>query len=529
MPVGNFSGLTLYVLPPILHQGQRDRLMTKICINQRDTIEKNEQVQLMGAIYRQAEQVIAWLGKEDYECTFALESIQGMYDAQVFDHKGIRSAIAAVESSKREDDEQQKSFVRINSALDVLLDRFDFDAVVKAVSALISRSWWRRLWVIQELVLSRQAYLRCGPLAITWDSFEYFLDVCELFMLCNPTHPTFYPAYIIGYKSFILSKCWRQVQNGEQSTMFQLFEMMITIAIRETSDPRDRVYALLGLAKDSEQLRIRPDYSLSCAQVYMRTAEALIRKHGLIILSYCSFKRSRKLRSEGLPSWAPDLSGSVSDPLRGNATTSIYRASGSSEATLSFQSHGSLRLLKVHSIVVGKVAKKSHERPSPEASFDFSKAKILRKWLQKLPWYSPGEEVDDAIWRAPIANRINKRGQETSREAQSQDKAGFEALMARDTSLLTSTNDVVNDYVYSAWVRTVGRCLFTSSSGHIGLGSSEILPDDYIVILLGADIPFVVRNAGNDRCKIIGEVYLHAKMQGEATQRLRHAGPLYIE
>lgn len=492
----------------------------------------------MGDIYRRADQVIAWLGKEDHECAFALESIQGMYDAQVFHHRGIRAAIAAAESSKEKGNEQDKSFVRVHSALDDLLDRFDFDAVIKAVGVLISRSWWRRLWVIQELVLSRQAYLRCGPLAITWESFEFFLDVCELFMLCHSTHPAFYPAYIIGYKAFILSKCWRQHKSGQDSTMFQLFEMMITTAIRETTDPRDRVFALLGLAKDREQLRIRPNYSLSCAQVYMKTAEALIEQHGLVILSYCSFKRSNKLRMEGLPSWSPDLSGSVSNPLRGNATTSIYRASGSSKPTLSFQWHASARLLKVQGIAVDKVLVKSHERPSPNASFEFTKAKILRKWLRKLPWYSPDKHVDDAMWRAPIANRISKRGQETSREAQSQDKAGFEALLSGDKSLLTCANDTVNDYVYSAWVRTVGRCLFTTSSGHVGLGSSEILPGDYIVILFGADIPFVVRDidggsgkwreGANDHCQVIGEVYMHGIMQGEAMQRLSRAGPLYI-
>ncbi|KAF2820972.1 heterokaryon incompatibility, partial [Ophiobolus disseminans] len=93
-----------------------------ICINQRDIAEKSTQVQMMGDIYRRASEVIAWLGKEDSGAVLALESIASIHECQ--------------------------------SSLDNLLHRFDFDAVVKAVGKLIEREWWRRLWVIQELVLS---------------------------------------------------------------------------------------------------------------------------------------------------------------------------------------------------------------------------------------------------------------------------------------------------------------------------------------------------------------------------------------
>lgn len=203
-------------------------------------MEKNHQVQLMGEIYRHATKVIAWLGHVDASCAFAMESIQEVYAAGVFSQDGIREAIATAENSKTQSN--QALFGRVRSHLDTLLDRFEFDAVVKAVEVLLSRAWWRRLWVLQELVLSKTAFIRCGPLAVTWTVFEYFLDVCELFMLCYPTDPLYYSAYVIGYKAFILSKSWRQHQRGESSTMFQLFEMMITMAIRETSDPRDRVY-----------------------------------------------------------------------------------------------------------------------------------------------------------------------------------------------------------------------------------------------------------------------------------------------
>jgi len=496
-------------------------------------MEKNTQVQLMGDIYRRASDVIAWLGKEDAGAVLALECIAQVYEAQVFSQSGLRVAIATAEIRQGRNNEQEASFVQVQATLENVLHRFDFDSVVKAVGRLTERSWWRRLWVVQELVLSQQAYIRCGPIAIPWTSFEYFLDLCELFMLCFPADSTFYAAYIVNYKTFILSKCWRQVQSGRPPTMFQLLEMMITMAIRETSDPRDRVYALLGLAEDRKQLGIKPNYSLGCVEVYLNIAEALLLRHGLVVLSYCSARRASKLRLDGLPSWAPDLSGTVPDPLRGSMASSLYRASGTSRAVVNhrcFRYHGSLRsILEVQSIAVDTVATASVERPSPRASFDVSKAKILRKWLRKIPRLLYTEEaMYDAIWRVLVANRISRRGQEASREAEPQDEDGFKALISHDGTSLTSSDGIINDYLYSAWVRTVERCIFTSSSGRVGLSSSAIRPHDYIVILLGADMPFIVRPIQNDQCQIIGEAYVHGLMEGEAMRGSPRIGPLYI-
>lgn len=468
----------------------------------------------MGDIYRRANDVVAWLGKEDPGSTFALESIQDMYNAQVFTQQGLRASIATAEVAQQ-NDSNQESLLSVKSTLDDFLFRFDFDAVIKSVGTLLERSWWRRLWVVQELVLSRQAFLRCGPLAVSWNTFEYFLDLCELFMLCYPADPAFYAAYVIGYKTFILSKCCRQVESGRGLTMFQLFEMMMTMTIRETSDPRDRVYALLGLADDAKQLGIRPNYSLSCAEVYVNTAMALIQDHGLIVLSYCSFGRREKVLRQEVPSWSPDLSKTVTDPLRGNANTSIYRASGSSYGGLRFWWRYHTCLLEVQSIVVGHVITKSNERPSPDASFDINKAKSIRKWLRKTPSCSPDGTWDEDMWRVPIANRISKRGQEASREANLQDKAAWEALISGDETVLTSGDEIIEDYIYSVWVRTVGRCTFTCSNGYVGLGSSKMKRHDLVVILLGSDVPFILRYVDNDQYRLVGEAYVHRVMQGE--------------
>lgn len=261
--------------------------------------------------------------------------------------------------------------------------------------------------------------------------------------------------------------------------------------------------------------------------------EALIQKHGLILLSYCSYTSKSKTRTPNLPSWAPDLAETVIDPLRGDANTAFYQASGTSDSSFYFEDCEGVRVLKVRATVVGIITTKTRERPSPEASFNSGKAKILRKWLQAYESYVQhayhvatagyGKQASvswdmyvEAMWRTPIANRISKRGQEGSREAQFKDKAGYKLLLSQDEEQLSSADDVVNDYYYSAWLRTTKRCLFTTSEGHVGLGSSELWLGDYICVFQGADIPFIVRgNERDDYCHLIGEAYVHGIMNGE--------------
>ena len=57
----------------------------------------------------------------------------------------------------------------------------------------------------------------------------------------------------------------------------------------EATDPRDRVFALLNIAQDTDRLGIRPDYTKSCKQIYTSVAETIVRKNlSLDLLSYSS-------------------------------------------------------------------------------------------------------------------------------------------------------------------------------------------------------------------------------------------------
>jgi hypothetical protein len=64
------------------------------------------------------------------------------------------------------------------------------------------------------------------------------------------------------------------------------------------SDPRDLVFALLGLAHDAADLNIQPDYSKPYQAVFTNVARAFLIQARPEILSLCQFS---KLQTE-LPS-----------------------------------------------------------------------------------------------------------------------------------------------------------------------------------------------------------------------------------
>jgi hypothetical protein len=72
----------------------------------------------------------------------------------------------------------------------------------------------------------------------------------------------------------------------------------------DATDPRDKVFALLGIATDTEDVILNPDYEVSVEEVYTRTAQYLLqRDESIIILHKAGVGNPRKYKD--LPSWVP--------------------------------------------------------------------------------------------------------------------------------------------------------------------------------------------------------------------------------
>jgi hypothetical protein len=82
-------------------------------------------------------------------------------------------------------------------------------------------------------------------------------------------------------------------------------------------------------------------------------------------------------------------------------------------------------------------------------------------------------------------------------------------------------------YTRPFWTRCskalANRTLFTTRNGFLGVGPLGAKTGDVVVVLFGADVPFVLRpvSAGY---KLLGECYVHSIMHGEVLSVLREFG-----
>jgi hypothetical protein len=74
---------------------------------------------------------------------------------------------------------------------------------------------------------------------------------------------------------------------------------------RSATDPRDKVYGLLGLVNPDEADRIQPDYTIDCSQVFAKATFESMRSQGNWNPLGCVL--FTEARIEDLPSWAVDF------------------------------------------------------------------------------------------------------------------------------------------------------------------------------------------------------------------------------
>jgi hypothetical protein len=129
--------------------------------------------------------------------------------------------------------------------------------------------------------------------------------------------------------------CIRDRFNSSKFTFLSLLRLACVMGCESTqgdlcfmnaSDPKDRIYGLVGLASDRLELGIAPDYGSSCVKMYTKFALQVLKRGNLTILSLCQF--SKTIRN--LPDWSTpiDMQHQHAQYPRYSLLTPRYCASG---------------------------------------------------------------------------------------------------------------------------------------------------------------------------------------------------------
>ncbi|KAH7138748.1 heterokaryon incompatibility protein-domain-containing protein, partial [Dendryphion nanum] len=131
----------LYLSLQNLRSTEKDRILwiDALCINQSNQRERENQLPLMGSIYKEAGNVVVWLGESWENCDLAIEYVTQLGENENLHINPATSPSAEVRGYSMES-------VEIQGALK------DF----------INRPWWSRVWTVQEFVLANKSVFQCG-------------------------------------------------------------------------------------------------------------------------------------------------------------------------------------------------------------------------------------------------------------------------------------------------------------------------------------------------------------------------------
>ncbi|KAF2464828.1 uncharacterized protein BDR25DRAFT_346406 [Lindgomyces ingoldianus] len=254
-----------------------------ICMNLDNVEERATQVKIMGDIYRRASRAIIWLGKEREEESDCLGAVEFL--------KQIADLKSALETSEvlREQIRDKKFAVQ-------------WDAVGK----LLSRSWWTRVWTLQEFILPREAKFYCGSSSISRCNFKlamYSIHLCKSHdHKLVPRH-----AFDAAWNRRRIHQ-WFTKSNG-----INLVATMAYLGNHGATDSRDRIYSVLGIITDHDRRLVGdPEYKSGVEQVFANLVRSFWNEyHSLDIVCFTHiFNRyAGSLDTDAVevvPSWAPD-------------------------------------------------------------------------------------------------------------------------------------------------------------------------------------------------------------------------------
>ena len=261
-----------------------------ICINQKDEEEKSQQVSMMGSIYSNASQVHMCLGPhQDYSSTVfhVAHRHAHRFDAllqQAKDSGRLNEILKPIEANGQVELGVAESCKvisremfsrRVRAQLSWKLEatnffksvsREDLVTLVEALYVLSERSYFKRLWIIQEILLGQSVVVFCGESSIL---FQDLLDFeSDLSSYCSSQRTNDFHDV-----DFATSECFSGIQSvwhswtGEGMGLLSLIDYFAEF---KCSEARDRIYGVLAMVDWQGYAPLVPDYGKSMIEIALQ-------------------------------------------------------------------------------------------------------------------------------------------------------------------------------------------------------------------------------------------------------------------
>ena len=327
-----------------------------LCVDQTNIPERNYQVSIMKHIYSQALRTFVYLGEPclfDKEALtlmislthtmqllekFSLTELQNM---KFLDIAASRARDAAIGFKQF----QHASFPAARTGTIDLLPHGLPDPqhpAWEAMQSLFSSPWFRRMWIIQEVVLSSDVAVMVGEYKFDWELVTKSMRAYTALALGMLPFPKPHDAIVMpNFIPSVMSLSGLAIASRNSQDR-RLIKLLRPFRYCHSSDPRDKVYALLGLANDQGVHQMVPiDYAKSVEVVYLDCAKFLIQNgDGMEMLLEAG--GSQKGDGNGVelsvPSWVPNWTQETFPSMYLPADT--FQAAGETKPDMQIQDNG---------------------------------------------------------------------------------------------------------------------------------------------------------------------------------------------
>jgi hypothetical protein len=557
----------------------------QICINQEGD-EKSHQVTMMGHIYKKALRVIIYIGPAS---TSEAEEIRGIeLLMRLYEHYSDVYEIVAQANSLYDTILRKKEFPVIELPKDLEganeeteRQRSYEDQGWRWLLQVAYGEWTRRLWIVQEQMLCRDIAMLRGPQLISWDAVMAMPILFHLELLPGSHLIRFWKE---TYSSSLMPRKvprsmfyrWRQKRKCGAPQISNLVENMAWHEDLECQDPRDRIFALLGISADPARLNITPDYSKgsSTSSTFLDASIRILHASsnlGMLIHACRWAKPEPSLEDTPqypnsktilmLPSWAlypphhPTPAYFVSDAYTPHPTRS-YKIPYINPRS---------PILALKGCFIDRISMATtttfFSQPSSPSVFDGPwiriELEILSNWLEVLyhlgislesgahlcrviivsPSWNPTDYTEDSIMSTAFhlwsyyrytVNEIRKHAHLLAAnmtaiiERCNHFLLDFAPLLSRIVNLSSFRPDALCSLEeYTAYkhlrrhILTNGRSYCATDNGHACNAINQAREGDVVAALQGSDRLWILRLV-NYRYRLIGETYVDGLMSGEA-------------
>jgi hypothetical protein len=554
-----------------------------VCINQSDLVERGHQVSIMQNIYSKSMQTLIWLGDADHHSNLAMEFA-------LF----IRKLLAGLVDLNSDTFTAGIHCSRLRGLLrgDVDFSRdevshYDFKAMREATQSLLSRPWFRRAWVLQEVSRSSAVVAIAGSIACQWEDIRNLGTWENRATLSAGDVPwADYQLPAVGFSVLSdvtrdndLPEIWwflaRECKDGAFPSILELIFRRIQI---QATDPRDQVFALFGIARECQSQAdeldgFRPNYLKMTAEVYADFTRAVILStRSLVVLSAVDiFSSEGQRQRRDLPTWVPDYSHHFN--LRRAIAfigSSGFKAAGKTSIEMGIEDAFNSMILRGVIIDVVKYVeglegeaiqvRRSRESPVRNVIFNSSINGVRELWKVIL-----GQDLDPYtnmdVLEAFILTLLCSRKDQMRRTVASSVEdvphlledfaaywkgfeASFESLPSR-SKLYQSRQELealsIRGSAIEFGKRLMWTCdsrrLLTTKNQLLGLFPKQVQAGDLIVVFFGSNVPHVVRPIEQSPSALtpypyphhlVGECYVHGRMGGSVIEDV-NAGRLHTQ